>query len=488
MTAWSSSPGRAMRPRFAVRSPSVPWSPPSRVTVEADPRQPAPSALTTVDPNDRHWKPAEPSDEEAHDATRHAAQAALLRERVGKGGALRERLLGIFDEVARDPRKGPESVTSALRSSRELSSGERRFVSDAVHDLVRLRRRLGFLAGSSSSSASALLDAWLADQRDPRASEARLSSLTDPRERLAVSASFPDFLVEKWVAEQGLEQARALCSALNQRAPLTVRANRVRCTRERLAARLTELGIASHPGALAPDALVLETRQNVYSMAPFRDGWMELQDEGSQLIAELVAPPPGGTVIDACAGAGGKTLALGALLANRGRIYAYDVGDERLEELRRRARRAGLTNVQATVAPKEGPPPTARPAPRVLLDVPCSGTGALRRNPEGRWRLSPRDLHELVRKQRAILEAYAPLVSDGGRLVYATCSILREENDDIVAAFLAAHDDFEPVPAKEILGRERALRMGDGEALRLLPHVHHTDGFYARVLRRRRGA
>jgi 16S rRNA (cytosine967-C5)-methyltransferase len=416
-------------------------------------------------------------------------RAALLMSRLatGRDDAVRRKLLALIEEVLRDPRRGPETVTAGLRAARELGSAERRFVSDAVHDVIRMRLRLEAIAGARGAiSTAALVHAWIAWRADPRAGEERIATLADPVERLSLSASMPGLLARRFVDEYGAEEAARLCDALNRRAPLTVRANRVKCTREELAARLAEIGVASHPTPLAADGLTLETRRNVYSMAPFSDGWMELQDEGSQLIAELVAPPPRGSVVDACAGAGGKTLALGAALKNRGRLLAIDVSDGKLDELRKRARRAGLTNVQAMRA-EEGPPDAALglAADRVLLDVPCSGIGALRRNPEARYRLSERDFDELRALQRRILEEYAPLVAPGGRLIYATCSLFAEENAAQVAAFLADHPAFEPVPAKEILGKERALAIGDGEALRLLPHVHGTDGFYARVLRRR---
>ena len=428
--------------------------------------------------------PGDPHDPgNPHDPANDADREALVRRRAEKDGPLRRRLLLVFAHALRDLRQSPDAIRSSLRAARDLSSVERRFLGDAVHELVRLRRRLVFLAGGEAPEL--LLDQLLADHRDPARSLARLAAIADPLERLAVTTSYPDFLVARWAAEYGPAGAAALAEAMNRRAPLTVRANRLKATRDELAGRLGALGIATRPTALSQDGLTLLTRQNVLSMAPFRDGWMELQDEGSQLIAELCAPPPRGTVIDACAGAGGKTLALGALLGNAGRLFAYDVSPAKLDELKLRARRAGLTNVQAVVV-RGGPPDSARPADRVLLDVPCSGTGALRRNPESRWRLAERDLRELGEKQRAILEAYADLVVPGGRLIYATCSVLDEENAAVVDAFLGSHPSFEAVPVKEIVGRERALAMGDGEALRLLPHLHGTDGFYARVLRRRR--
>ena len=203
----------------------------------------------------------------------------------------------------------------------------------------------------------------------------------------------------------------------------------------------------------------------------------------------MTAPPPRGVVVDACAGAGGKTLALGALLANRGRLTAFDPSEDKLEELRTRARRAGLTNVRALAVDEKVPIDAEIElrgrADRVLCDVPCSGLGTLRRNPEARWRLQPSDLDELPPLQRAILERYAPLVAPGGRLVYATCTVDVAENDAVVDAFLAAHPEFVAVPAKEIMGKARAEALGDGMRLRLSPAIHDTDGFFAAVLRRK---
>jgi 16S rRNA (cytosine967-C5)-methyltransferase len=210
-------------------------------------------------------------------------------------------------------------------------------------------------------------------------------------------------------------------------------------------------------------------------------------DEGSQLVAELVAPPPGGRVVDACAGAGGKTLALSAALAGKGRVLALDTDGKKLEELRRRARRAGLTNVHAKPV-GSGAGDVARAAlgthDRVLVDVPCSGLGTLRRNPEARWRLRRADVEGFPARQLALMIAYAPLTAVGGRLIYATCTVNRRENEGVVERFLAERDDFVPVPAKEIWGRERAGKLGDGMTLQLFPHRHDTDGFFTAVLRR----
>ena len=407
-----------------------------------------------------------------------------MRARAGQPDSpVRRHVVALFTDAARDFLRAPEAISRGLRNARELSSVERRVVADAVHDLVRLRRRLAFLAGGEDPVA--LFDEWLAGAIDPEAGDDRIAAITNPVERLGVSLSYPDWIVERLIAAYGEKDAEAIARSMNRRAPLTVRTNRLKGTRAELRQRLAALGIPSSLTKLAPDGLILHTRQNVYSLEPFRDGWMELQDEGSQLVAELVAPPPRGSVIDACAGAGGKTLALGAAMENRGRLVALDVSKPKLEELRRRVARAGLTNVRAVQVGDELPEGIA-PASRVLVDAPCSGLGVVRRNPESKWRLQPNDLVELPVKQAKILARYAALVEPGGRLTYATCSLLPEENDRVVDGFLAAHPDFSRVPAKEILGRERALTVGDGEVVRLLPHQHDTDGFFGAVMRRRR--
>jgi 16S rRNA (cytosine967-C5)-methyltransferase len=420
-------------------------------------------------------------------------------------GRIGARVVEIYTKAAADWAQAPSTLSRAFRGARELRSHERRFVGEAVYGMIRWRRQLAFAAtGTDEARTELLYLGWLAGELgpserleaalrraglDPRTfveAGRRIDKIADPIVRLAVRESYPDWIVRRFSDERGLEEADKLLAAMNRRAPLTVRANRLKNTRDELAERLAKENVPAHASPFASDALELETHLNAYGLTAFKEGRFELQDAGSQLIAELTAPPPRGLVVDACAGAGGKTLALGALLGNRGRLVALDVSERKLVELRDRARRAGLTNVQAmTVEEAALPGKLAGNADRVLCDAPCSGLGVLRRNPEARWRLQPGDLEELPRQQAAILEAYAPLCAVGGRLVYATCTVTTVENDAVVDGFLAAHPNFEEVPAKEILGGERALSVGDGRRLRLLPHVHDTDGFFAAVLRRR---
>jgi 16S rRNA (cytosine967-C5)-methyltransferase len=404
--------------------------------------------------------------------------------------------------------KAADLIALRLREARSLHSGERRAVADALHQIVRGLRRLRALCGEARAPAAQLYAAHLFDMAgplddlpmplrraveaaglDPEAVQARRARFEGPLsiDELGEALSYPDWVVKALVADLGAAEAEAVLRAQNQRAPLTVRVNLLKGDRAALRERLRAEGVESEETALSPYGLRLRTRVNVYGLPSFQQGWMEVQDEGSQLIAELVAPPPGGLVVDACAGAGGKTLALASLMANKGRLLALDIDEHRLRELQRRARRAGLTNVQAraVAAQQVGPDLLPRGAARVLVDAPCSGLGVLRRNPEARWRLSPQDIADLSRRQGEILRACAGLVAPHGRLIYATCTILRKENDEVIEAFLREHPEFQSVPAKEILGAARATAIGDGQNLRLLPRSEDgPDGFFAAVMRR----
>jgi 16S rRNA (cytosine967-C5)-methyltransferase len=297
-------------------------------------------------------------------------------------------------------------------------------------------------------------------------------------------------LSKRLISQYG-DRADELATALNQRAPLTVRANTLKTTREALVARLAEEKVVARPTRFAPAGLTLETRVNMFGLAAFKDGLFEAQDEASQLVAELVAPPPKGLVVDACAGAGGKTLGLGAIMENRGRLVALDVDARKLEELRRRARRAGLSNARAIAVDAESWPDEVEAlrgrAERVLVDAPCSGLGALRRNPEARWRLGEEDLARFPAQQLAIARRAQNLVAPGGRLIYATCTVLRAENEDVLDKLVTScGPGWEIMRTAEIWGTERASWVSDVSAtfLKLLPHRHDTDGFFAAVLRR----
>jgi 16S rRNA (cytosine967-C5)-methyltransferase len=411
-----------------------------------------------------------------------------------------------------------EIIARTFRAHRELASADRRRISETVYGLIRMDRRLDAileeLVGRDlpdvAPAARDELKLLVLEAREGLPLEAvkpevkrllgvdvDVARVVDEDaglgkrtgiEREAVRLSYPTWMLETFTNDLGREAGLALAEGMNRRAPMALRVNTPRISREALVARLAEEHVVAKPTALAPAGLVLETRVNAFALTAFQEGLFEVMDEGSQVVAELVAPPPGGRVVDACAGAGGKTLAVGASMDGKGRLLALDTDGKKLEELRRRARRAGLTNVTARPVTAEGTtlPPEARLGAwdRVLVDAPCSGLGTLRRNPEARWRLTPEAVRAFPARQVALVVTYAPLVAVGGRLIYATCSVVEAENEGVVSRFLAERDDFVRVPVKEIWGKERASGVGDGLTLRLTPHTHDTDGFFAAVLRR----
>ena len=423
--------------------------------------------------------------------------------------------LEAYGLVRHEGRLSDRALEFTLRRKSNLYSNERRAVAERVYGLLRRQRTVDFLLsrahsrfGSLDNSrqdvlrlaasrvlygeppelvarASALGPADAAALNAlPEAAEA-LESLPS-RERFPIAASLPDYLAERFREVFGADAARA-AEAMNERAPLNARVNLLKGDRDALIQRLKAESVDATPTPLSPLGLVLETRLNIFSLESFRDGLLEIQDEGSQLLGLLVDAPPT-RVVDACAGAGGKTLQLAAQMKNRGDLHALDVDAKRLDELKKRARRAGVHNVRTQLIPHEGPDADAALAPlkgkadRVLVDAPCSGTGTFRRKPDARYRLSPEDLEMHVGRQKALLARFATLVKPGGRLIYGTCSVLREENEAVVEDFLSKHPDFTVRPVAELLGPELGAKVGPGPYLRLAPHLHGTDGFFGAVL------
>lgn len=430
---------------------------------------------------------------------------------------VRETLLDLWAQSRGDWRFVTERLSNAFRHARKLHSAERRVVAETLYAMVRHARTIDHaLAGAGLSAplpgreppaSRALVDLiayrmlfeglsidrareeipdvdWPAVWRTFVAIE----RLPDPRLRFALRHSLPDWLADRLLAEYGEAGAEPFARALNQRAPLTLRANRLKTTREALAERLTAL--EPTPTRWAEDGLVLAARVNVFGLPEFKAGMFEVQDEASQLVAELVAPPVHGLTVDACAGAGGKTLALGALMRNKGRLVAMDMAKHKLDELGRRARRAGLSNHRWMVIPPDGAlPPEALAlqgkADRVFVDAPCSGVGSMRRNPEARWRMTGETVANLPELQLRIALRALPLLAPNGRFIYATCTTLTAENEAVVQKILEAEPRLVRVPVKEILGKARAegITSPDGLSLSTRPDVHGMDGFYATVLR-----
>jgi len=413
--------------------------------------------------------------------------------------------------VESNPRKPADAVANDFfRARRFIGGGDRRAVSERAWDVLRARRRLDWWLAQAGVpgnprllvAASLLTQGWSLDgvaqsysggQFGPtalsaaeRAALRKLEGHTrdHPEMPVSVRLEVPDwvlpFLQARFGADLGDEMA-----AMGEPAPLDLRVNLLKGTREAAQVALAAEGLDSTPTALSPWGLRIEGRRAVTSGKAFQSGLVEIQDEGSQLVAALVGARPDMRVADWCAGAGGKTLALAMAMENRGHIAACDVSAPRLDGAVRRLRRAGVHNVERHLV-EPGDKWAKRRAgtfDRVLVDAPCTGTGTWRRNPDARLRLGENDLAELRPKQAMILEQAARLVRNGGRLVYATCSLFLEENEAQVDAFVAAHPDFSVVPLARAWGLA-APPPGPGPYLSLTPRRHHTDGFFAAVLER----
>ena len=394
---------------------------------------------------------------------------------------------------------GPADATlhAFFRAHRQMGQSDRAFVSEGVFAFLRRMRSLEAIAqtreprklalavavrdlGHSVRDLAAVTRAaeaqWLAELK------ARLSMPLPP----AVAAEMPDWLWERLGSIYGEARRETLARAMLVPAPFDVRANVLRTTRDAAREALAADGFDAVSTPFAPYGLRIAGRPMLASHPWLADGRLEVQDEGSQLVAHVVAPRRSDLVVDFCAGAGGKTLALGALMRSQGRLYAFDVAAKRLAKLKPRLARSGLSNVHPELIAHERDTRIKRlagKADRVLVDAPCTGLGTLRRNPDLKWRHDERSLGELVAKQGAILAAAATLVKPGGRLVYATCSILAEENDAIVDAFLASHAAFRLGDASAELARA-GIALDTGPRLRLAPDTHGCDGFFAAVLAR----
>ena len=300
--------------------------------------------------------------------------------------------------------------------------------------------------------------------------------------------NMPEWLVEPLKAQVG-EGFWPLVERLNGGAPLDLRVNTFTDKRADVQHELKLAGIKAVDTPFSPWGLRIEGKPALSGLDAFSRGAIEVQDEGSQLLALLLDAKRGEMVVDFCAGAGGKTLAIGASMRSTGRLYAFDTSGHRLESLKPRLARSKLSNVHPAAIAHERDERVKRLSgkiDRVLVDAPCSGLGTLRRNPDLKWRQSPKAVQELTQKQTAILASAARLVKSGGRLVYATCSVLPEENEAIAQAFSAAHPNFVPLSAADTLtelkvANAASLCTTDGLYLRLWPHLHATDGFFAAV-------
>ncbi|MBK0394570.1 RsmB/NOP family class I SAM-dependent RNA methyltransferase [Ramlibacter algicola] len=418
--------------------------------------------------------------------------------------ALLDACADLLEQVLRLDHPADAVVSRFFREHRSLGPRERATLAETTYEALRRKLYYDHLAPSGRGPKARRI-AILAFQ-GPRDF---LKSALDEQERRWVDEcdaidpkdllerhrhNLPEWLVDPLKAQLG-DEFWALSDAMLQPAPLDLRVNALTDKREDVVHELKLAGIKGNPTPYSPWGIRLADKPALTKLDAFARGAIEVQDEGSQLLALLLEARRGEMVVDFCAGAGGKTLAIGAAMRNTGRLYAFDVSAHRLDALKPRLARSKLSNVHPAAIAHERDDRVKRLAgkiDRVIVDAPCSGLGTLRRNPDLKWRQSPEAVTEMTAKQDAILGSAARLVKPGGRLVYATCSLLPPENETIAQAFSSAHPDFEQLPVADILD---GLKLGssglttggeDGRSyLRLWPHRHHTDGFFAAVWRKR---
>jgi 16S rRNA (cytosine967-C5)-methyltransferase len=445
----------------------------------------------------RPYEPAKargPRDPEAARPATSAAQARIT-SRVVDGVAEALRTILRFD--------GPADalLSRFFRHHPALGSRDRGLIAETVFHALRRYATLAWLLQPAQPMRAPRLAALVTlarqhgiDALDPQALRGDANAVrhaltidlaTAP---VSVQAELPHWLYLAIAAQYA--DAAPLIDAMKDGAPLDLRVNTLKADRSEVRDELARHHVLAQSTPYSPDGLRLVDKPGLMSWPAYREGRIEVQDEGSQLIARLVQPRRGEMVIDFCAGAGGKTLALGALMRSSGRLYAFDINAKRLAGLGPRLKRSGLSNVHPVAIRSENDVRVKRlhgKADRVLVDAPCSGSGTLRRNPDLKWRFDEAELARVNGVQHAVLAAAARLVKRGGRMVYATCSLLARENQDVVSAFLTSHADFQAVPAAAVL-RAQGIEV---EALErhapyfvMLPHLHGTDGFFAAVLER----
>ncbi|MBR2818188.1 MAG: RsmB/NOP family class I SAM-dependent RNA methyltransferase [Reyranella sp.] len=429
----------------------------------------------------------------------------------------------LLDEIVSHSERPADLVANAFfRARRFIGGGDRRAVSERAWGILRrygqltwwldrtrhperggralVAAELMLVEGMGIRDLEALFDGGR--YRPSMLDEAEYRALRQMEGHSLPHPEQPDWVrlnVQEWVAPH-LKEAYGEAwgrevAALETPPPVDLRVNRLKGTVAQARAALAEEGIDTEPMRYAADGLRLRRRLSVVAGEAFQNGLVEIQDEGSQLVAALVDGKPGMQIVDYCAGAGGKTLAIAAGMNNKGRVVAMDVLETRLDRSAQRLRRAGAHNVERRAIDADSRKWLKRQAgafDRVLVDAPCTGTGTWRRNPDGRWTLRPQDLEELVPKQAAILDAAARLVKPGGGLVYATCSVLPAENERQIEAFLERNTDFEVVPVaaiwREVLPTEPPADVAQAQFLRLSPLKHGTDGFFAATLARKSSA
>ena len=428
-----------------------------------------------------------------------------------------QELLGLVRE---SDRPADSVIDSFFRSHKYLGSHDRRFIAQTTYGSLRHLRRceavLQYSLGESArdlKSPDGLLFIAIVyllniERTTPLKSEdilpkmsspmppqqcsnllKRISSVgpiaaDNPVERIGIEYSFPDWMVTKFIDEFGEKETEMICSSLNEQAPLTIRVNTLKTSIEQCQAELKREGVATVRTGMSPIGLTIPKRLNVFQLEAFQGGLFEVQDEGSQLLPLFVDPKPTAKVLDACAGAGGKSLELAALMKNRGELFATDTNKFRIQELKKRARRAGASNIRPmdVISIDDLHGKYRDYFDVVFVDAPCSGIGTIRRNPGMKWTVDETMVKEASERQKQILQSCSPLVKAGGKLVYATCTLFRQENEEVIDRFLSANPRFtlkNSAEAAKRIGIESAIT---NNVIKLMPQVHGTDGFFCAML------
>lgn len=427
----------------------------------------------------------------------------------------------LLPELLKFDQPADRVVSRYFRTHPKLGNRDRALIAEAAFSVLRRKQEFSQFAASGSGSLArrlALLGLVLALSEGGLGSANRLeSALADlafvlqkeeydwlmrfgqvDRNALAplVKHNLPEWLWDALVQSIGQEESSLLAEALMKPAPLDLRVNTLKIPRDQLLMQMNQSAnrFEAHPTPYSAEGIRIFGKPALQSSRWFQEGLFEVQDEGSQILCYLLDPKRGEMVVDFCAGAGGKTLALGAMMRSTGRLYAFDTSERRLANLKPRLARSGLSNVHPMWIDSEKDPRIKRLAgkiDRVLVDAPCSGLGTLRRNPDLKWRQTPAEIAKLLATQQSILESAARLLKPGGRLVYATCSLLDQENQGVVNYFLEKHPDFELLSAKAVLGQHflhDGIPLGtskDKPWWQLWPSKHGTDGFFGAILQRK---
>ncbi len=382
-----------------------------------------------------------------------------------------------LDQIFGEGRYADKVIAKTLKQNSKWGARDRRFIAETTYDVVRWYLLLRIVARAKEDEYWKILGAWFVlngealppwdEFRGVKAGEVK-SRYEEVKETRRYRESIPDWLDDLGERELGTHWDKEL-AALNEEASVVLRTNLLKISKAELTSVLEEQDVQVYPLEAYPDALVLEKRQNIFTLDAFKNGYFEVQDAASQAVAPFLRPEAGMRVVDACAGAGGKTLHIASLMKNKGRIIAMDVEEWKLTELGLRARRAGVSNLETRVIDSSKViKRLEKSADRLLLDVPCSGTGVLKRNPDAKWKLSAAFIDEVRRTQQTILSDYSSIVKPGGLLVYSTCSILPSENEHQVRSFIESGE------AEFSLVEEKHLWPTEG-----------FDGFYMALLQRR---